>query len=395
MRTSLPDPDPATLERSERLVALLRTRIAAAGGVLPFDVFMQLALYTPGLGYYASGGALFGADGDFVTAPESGTLFARCMARQCAEILDKAGEEIVEYGAGSAGFAVALLTALAETGARPRRYVIVEPSATLVLRQRERLVAAPETRGVTLEWYVDHPPARTRGVVLANEVLDAMAVKRFVVRGGLPCELGVTCDELGFRWVEYTNVDFAATVPAALRLACAELPDGYISEFNPALVAWFSTLSARLERGVVLLSDYGYPAHEYLHPTRSSGTLKCHFRHLVHDDPLWHPGAQDITASVDFTAVADAALAAGFTLSGYASQAHFLLACGMQEALAHESGDAVSQYALAQQAKLLLLPGEMGQTFKFMALARAYTSPLRGFAMDESHRLSAFARTDD
>lgn len=394
MRTSLPDPDPATLERSGHLAALLRRRIAAAGGVLPFDTFMQLALYAPGLGYYAAGGSIFGPDGDFVTAPETGTLFARCVARLCADILDQAGEDIVEYGAGSASFAVALLDALAEIGGRPRRFLFVEPSAALAARQRERLAAAPGARGVTLEWYAEHPSARIRGVILANEVLDAMPVKRFVVRDGQAHELGVGCDDAGFRWAECATAGFAAILPPALRLACAHLPDGYVSEFNPALAAWFAGLHAGLERGVVLLSDYGYPAHEYLHPERTDGTLKCHFRHHVHGDPLWHPGAQDITASVDFTAVAEAAGTAGFGLAGYASQTRFLLDCGLHEVLANLPGDAVRQYTLAQEAKRLLLPGEMGQAFKFMALTRNFTRPLRGFQSDERHRLSAFTPAD-
>lgn len=390
MQASLPDPDPATLERSARLSALIRARITAAGGALPFDDFMALALYAPELGYYADGRAIFGAAGDFLTAPESGSLFAQCVARQCAEVLAETGGDVVEYGAGSGRFAEVVLESLAALGALPRRYVIVEPSAGLAARQRARLAAPAAALGVTLQWHAEHPPAGQHGVVFANEMLDAMPVKRFALRAGTPHELLVGIEDGRLCWVEAAQPMAAGLMPPELRAACAALPDGYVSEFNPALAHWLRGLAASFERGIALFCDYGYPAHEYLHPARSGGTLKCHYRHLVHGDALWHPGAQDITASVDFTALAEAATAAGFMLAGYASQTRFLLACGLHELLAGSTGDAVTQYALAQEAKRLLLPGEMGQTFKVMALARDCALPLRGFRDDERHRLSDF-----
>lgn len=385
MGASLADPDPATLERVARLLQRIRAAIARAGGVLAFDRYMALCLYEPELGYYTGPQAIFGASGDFVTAPESGALFAACLARQCAELL-AAGDVIVEYGAGSGRLAAALLA----SPCAPARYVIVEPSARLSARQRALIAQEVPAALPRVEWWREHAPAGLRGVVLANEVLDAMPVKRFVVQGGVPRELGVACD--GERLVMREFGGSAAIWPAALARACVDLPDGYVSEFNPALPAWTRAVRGALSAGVVLISDYGYPRHEYLHPSRLAGTLKCHYRHHVHDDPLFLPGAQDITAAVDFTALAEAAEAAGFTLAGYATQANFLLACGIEADLAG-AHDPVHGYRLAQEAKRLLLPGEMGQICKFMALGcEREVAALRGFEHDERHRLSGFSR---
>ena len=385
MGASLADPDPATLERVERLLLRIRAAIAEAGGVLAFDRYMALCLYESELGYYTGPQAIFGASGDFITAPESGDLFAECVARQCADLLET-DAAIIEYGAGSGRLAAALLA----SGCASGRYVIVEPSARLAARQRELIARAVPAALARVEWQREHAPAGVRGVVLANEVLDAMPVKRFVVRDGVPRELGVACDGAHLVMRELGRAE--ATWPAALEQACAGLPDGYVSECNPALPAWTRALRAALAAGVVLVSDYGYPRHEYLHPSRVAGTLKCHYRHHVHDDPLFLPGAQDVTAAVDFTALAEAAVAAGFTVAGYTTQAHFLLACGLETELAL-AADSVQRYRLAQEAKRLLLPGEMGQTCKFMAFACGREiGALRGFAHDERHRLSGFSR---
>jgi SAM-dependent MidA family methyltransferase len=383
---SLPDPDPAALERSARLSERIRAAIRAAGGMLAFDRYMQMALYEPGLGYYVADTPIFGRAGDFVTAPEAGELFAACLARQCRDILAATGGGIVEYGAGSGRLAGDLLAALAALGVEPRHYWIVEPSLALARRQRAHLAARTTPRAGEVRWFEDHPTAAHRGVVIVNEVLDAMPARRFVVLQGQVHELGVGLDGEAFTWMADD-----APLPRPWPLADAKLaalPERYVSEWHAGLATWLRAVRERLEQGLVLIADYGYPRHEYLHPARASGTLKCHYRQRAHGDPFFHPGLQDITVAIDFTALAEAAADAGFTVAGYATQAAFLLGCGLTEILAAGAGDPVRDFTRAQEAKLLLLPGEMGETFKFMGLAAAYGEGLRGFARDERHRLA-------
>ncbi|MBK6657123.1 MAG: SAM-dependent methyltransferase [Proteobacteria bacterium] len=383
--SSLPDPDHAALERSRQLAARIRDAIHAAGGMIGFDTYMAMALYEPALGYYTGGGAIFGRDGDFITAPEAGGLFAACLARQCADVLTP-DDDIVEYGAGSGRLACDLLTSLAHGGPLPARYCIVEPSAALRVRQQAATAQLPESLRSRLHWYDEHAPAGSHGLVIANEVLDAMPVTRCVVRAGAwhECMVAVEDERLVWTTRPYHGQDFD---PAW----AARLPDGYVSEANPGLAAWLATLRSRLSRALVLLADYGYPRHEYLHPSRGAGTLKCHYLHHVHDDPLLYPGLQDITASVDFTAVAEQAFEAGFDILGYVTQAHFLIDCGLEQVLASAAANDTERYRLAQEAKLLLMPGSMGQTFKVMALGVGEQPALRGFRHDERHRLDGFA----
>ncbi len=384
INSSLPDPDREALERSRQLAVRIRDAIVAADGMIGFDTYMHMALYEPGLGYYSGAAPIFGHAGDFVTAPEAGTLFAACLARQCTALLGD-DDGIVEYGAGSGRLACDLLSLLHEAGRLPAYYCIVEPSASLTARQQMACAELPETVRRRVRWCDSHPPAGVNGVVIANEVLDAMPVVRCIVEAGCWRELMVALDGEAFTW---TTRPYGGT--SLDPVWAARLPDGYVSEANPALGSWFAAMRSRLERAVVLLADYGYPRHEYLHPARASGTLKCHYLHHVHDDPFLYPGLQDITASVDFTAVADHAFAAGFDVLGYASQAHFLLDCGLDAVLAADHGDEIARYRRAQEAKLLLLPGSMGQTFKFMALGVGEVPPLLGFRHDERHRLDGF-----
>lgn len=383
MKSSLPDPDQATLERVAGLTPLIDAAIAHAGGVLPFDAFMELALYTPGLGYYAAAPAIFGAPGDFLTAPEAGTLFAACLARQLADLLPACGATLVEYGAGSGALAAALLASDLPID----HYHVIEPSAALRARQHERLAAVPGAL-VRTRWHAAPPHDGLAAVVVANEVLDALPVKRFVIEDGVARELGVARDGAGYAW---RCVPGPALLPPALAALAATLPEGYTSEWCPRLGGWLAGLDGLLERGVALVVDYGYPRHDYYHPARVAGTLTCHFRHRVHDDALWLPGAQDLTASVDFTSLAEAALARGFAVAGYATQARFLLACGLPELLEARGGDTATRYREAQEAKLLLLPGEMGETCKVLALARGHAEPLRGFLVDDRARLAGYA----
>jgi SAM-dependent MidA family methyltransferase len=386
----LPVLTPEEAAHGARLETRVREEIAQAGGWISFARYMQLALYEPGLGYYSAGARKFGAAGDFVTAPEVAPVFSRCVAAQCEEVLRTlGGGDVLELGAGSGVMAGALLEELARRDALPERYRILDVSADLRERQRAALEAAVPQLLERVEWLERWPDGFT-GVVVANEVLDAMPVERFVVRGGAVHALGVTWAAGRLEWSE-------APAPAPLAEAVLAVqgdtgvawPDGYTSEINLGLGGWMAALAASVERGVLLLVDYGLPRREYYAAERSDGTLLCHFRHRFHADPFARPGLQDITAWVDFTAVAEAARAAGLDLAGYATQAHFLIGCGIGEFLADVSGlDVVSRVNLSRQAMVLTLPGEMGERFKAIALAKGYDSPLRGFAVrDLRHTL--------
>lgn len=377
---SLPDFDDASLQRSERVVERVRAAIEASpDGVIGFDRFMDIALYAPALGYYCADHPIFGAAGDFVTAPESGTLFARCLARACAAVMESAGPDLVEYGPGSARLVAALEAVL---GDRVGAIHLVEPSATL--RERQRAALAQAGAAAKARWQTAHPPPGVRGVVVANEVVDAMPAKRYRVARGALHELGVAVEGDGLAWRELPG----AAPPPALAASLAGYPDGFTTEAIPGLAPWLAALRAALVRGVVLLIDYGYVRHEYLHPARADGTLKCHLRHRVHADPFHAPGLEDLTTAVNFSDLADAAGQAGFDVAGFTTLNRFLIDCGIEHELAASATAEVGHdHPLAAEARRLLLPGEMGQTCKVMALAVDYDGGLPGFAADERHRL--------
>ena len=384
----LPPLTPEEQRHSQAVRELIRAQIAEGGGWLSFERYMELALYAPGLGYYSAGSTKLGAAGDFVTAPETSELFGRCLARQCAEVLGPGGGEILELGAGTGSLAATLLTALAEADRLPERYAILEVSADLAARQRERIAALPAELAGRVVWLARLPPS-VSGVVLANEVLDALPVRRFRVGGGSLSELGVGVDAAGDFTERATGAD------GALARACATitrelgsaLPPGYTSELCLRVEPWIASLADGLREGVVLLLDYGLPRRHYYHPQRTAGTLRCHFRHRAHEDPYVNVGVQDITAWVDFTRVAEAADAAGFAVSGFATQAAFLLACGLEDFVARAQG-ARERARLAGEARRLVMPEEMGEAFKVMALSRAVDRPLTGFALqDLRHQL--------
>jgi SAM-dependent MidA family methyltransferase len=387
-------PLPSALERahSERVAAHIRSFIGAQGGAVGFDAYMRLALYAPALGYYSAGAAKFGAAGDFVTAPEISSLFSRCLARQCAEILAITGGDILELGAGQGTMAADLLTELAALDALPERYFILEVSADLAERQRARLASLPPAISGRLQWLDRWPERAMRGVVLANEVLDAMPVSRFVLRGAPGAqrvrELGVACAERGFEWREIAaSPELERAVAGILENLPAPLPDGYVSEVCLAFQPWIASLAGQIEQGVALLIDYGLPRNHLYHPERTAGTLRCHFRHRAHDDPFLNVGLQDITAWVDFTRVAEAGYGAGLEALGFATQAAFLIGAGMESLLTTEmqlaAGDMQAQARLAGEARRLMLPGEMGEIFKVIALGRGYEAPLSGFATQQ------------
>ncbi|MBK6596612.1 MAG: SAM-dependent methyltransferase [Proteobacteria bacterium] len=385
--STLPNLNDAERAHGERVAARLRERLALAGGWLGFADFMQLALYEPGLGYYSAGSEKFGAAGDFVTAPEMSPLFGRCLARQCAQVLQHTGGDLLEFGAGSGALAMTLLTELSQLGVLPSSYRILEVSADLQQRQRARLAELPDVLRARVEWLDRWPAQPMHGVIIANEVLDAMPVERFVLRtdaGHRLESLGVAVAASGqlIDSLRPAPPLLAAAVERAVGSLPQALPAGYQGEICLPLPAWLAGVAACLEQGVALLIDYGLPRAHLYHPDRASGTLQCHFRHRAHSDPLRHVGLQDITAWVDFTAVAEAADSAGLEPLGFVTQAAFLIGCGMENVLAAATSER-ERLAQAGEARRLMMPGEMGEAFKVMALGRGYEHALRGFAWQD------------
>ena len=384
---------------SHAVRALIAERVRAAGGWIPFEQFMQLALYAPGLGYYSAGSVKLGPGGDFVTAPEMSDLFSLCVARQCAQILDGGGE-ILELGAGTGRMAAVILQSLAGVGRLPARYAILEVSADLAQRQRERLATLPREIRDRVVWLDRLPERPIAGVILANEVLDALPCRRFTVRDGAVRELGVAVGAAGLSHEDVAFIEREGAPEAELASAGAALlaelrgslpesrdspeplPEGYTTEICLRVAPWLAGIAACLKRGLVLMFDYGLPRAHYYHPQRTAGTLRCHCKQRVHDDPYSNIGLQDITAWVDFTRVAEAAAACGLDVRGFCTQAAFLLGTGVQNLVAEET-DAVAHARLAGEARRLLLPGEMGEAFKAIALTREYDEPLDGFALQD------------
>ena len=386
--SALPAPNADARAHSERVVAHIGAEIVAAGGWIPFARYMELALYAPGLGYYAAGATKFGAAGDFVTAPEMTPLFARALAVQVAAVL--AGterREILELGAGSGRLAADLLVALAAGDALPSRYLILEPSPELRRRQRATIARDAAAHAGRVAW-LDALPASIAGAVVANEVLDAVPAHIIARRGATIGERGVvigTDPSAAFAWAERpANARLAA-------LAAARFPRGgdYASEVNPAAEALVRSIGHRIVGGALLLIDYGFPAAEYYHPQRSAGTVMCHYRHRAHADPFAWPGLTDITAHVDFSAMAAAGVRAGLTVAGFTAQAPFLLGCGILEQLAAAGAPASLAYIkAAAPVQKLLSPAEMGELVKVLALAKTEGIAWPGFALaDRAHRL--------
>jgi SAM-dependent MidA family methyltransferase len=382
----LPALSPEEAEQSASVANLIRERIRAAGGAVTFESFMESALYAPGYGYYSAGAAKIGATGDFVTAPEVSDLFGRCVARQCAQVLSETGGGILELGAGTGRLAATLLETLSELGALPDRYAILEVSADLADRQRAHLQKLPVALRERVVWLDRLPDETLRGVILANEVLDALPFNRIALRDGAMRELGVTLEGDGFAECEREPSDelLRAWSSVAAELP-VPLPDGYRSELCQRVEPWIAGVGECLERGLFLLFDYGLPRSQYYHPDRVDGTLRCHFKQRAHDDPFVNVGVQDITAWVDFTRVAEGAVAANLDVLGFVTQAAFLLATGI-EGLATEAGSILDRVQRAGEARRLLLPGEMGEAFKAMALGRGLESPLTGFSLQDLRR---------
>ncbi len=381
----LPPPTSDALALTTPLVRRIRHEIQGSGGRIPFPQYMELALYAPGLGYYAGGLRKFGADGDFVTAPELSQLFSHCLARQCLELLDRLdGGELLEFGAGSGLMAADILGELARQGGLPERYLILELSSSLRRRQSETLRARVPELVDRVAWLDCLPEPGFRGGVVANEVLDAMPVHRIRVQQKGYSEFYVGWRDGRFVWELGPPSTRALT--DALDAISDELQgcwtEGYVTEVGLAQPAWVRSIGEQLAAGGLLVIDYGFPRHEFYHPERSDGTLMCHYRHRAHSDPLRLTGLQDITAHVDFTAIARAGLEAGLQVAGYTSQAAFLLGNGLTEELEAAGADMTRSYlTLANQAKRLTSPGEMGELFKVLALTKGIQGSLRGFTI--------------
>jgi SAM-dependent MidA family methyltransferase len=382
---------------SEKLCRKIRKIIESENGWIGFDRFMALALYAPSLGYYSAGAHKFGEQGDFITAPMIGPLFGRCLANQCAEVLARCDQSkcrsVVEFGAGTGELMLEILLHLESRASLPDKYVVLEISADLQERQRALIETSKPEYLEIISW-ATNLEEKVNGIIIANELLDAMPVKRFEIdENSVARELGVTLNNGGsgedgkaFIW-KLANEPFANTVQD--RLKQHQLETGYQSEIGLQAEAWVRSIGDNLETGAMVLIDYGFPAQEYYHCDRRSGTLMCHFQHVAHDDPFRNPGLQDITAHVDFSAVSDAAAEVSLDLAGYCNQASFLMSLGIldeyQKVLSNDSNteDQTTRETLemAQQIKKLTLPHEMGELFKVIAFTRNFDYSLKGFEM--------------
>jgi len=386
---NVPEPSVEAIAHSEKLSQHLNQQLIQHP--LYFHDVMQQLLHTPGLGYYSAGAQKIGAAGDFITAPEISAFFGYAIASQCAEILAQTGGSILEFGAGLGSLARDILRQLEANNCLPENYFIVEISADLRQRQQELIQQAIPHLYSRVVWLDSLPADGFNGIILANEVIDAMPVHLFEKTPQGINELQVSCEGAGDKW----SVEAAPEQSQGLRewlsresIAQLSFPDGYRSEVNLEMEGWITALANCLQKGMILLIDYGFPRHEYYLPERNSGTLICHYRHHSHEQFLFLPGLQDITAHVDFTAVAETAADAGLSVAGYTNQASFLCGCGILQ-LAEQSadGDQQQQMRIAQQIRKLIMPEEMGELFKVIALTRELpgelSSNLKGFALSD------------
>ena len=390
--SSLPQPSADALAQSARLLEHIEAELAAAGGWIPFARYMELALYAPGLGYYSGGARKFGPGGDFITAPELTPLFGQALAAQVEQVMRASARALIEVGAGTGLLAADLLLELERRDCLPERYGILELSGELRERQFDTLAAKAPHLAARVHW-LDALPERFAGAVVANEVLDVMPVHLVVSRAEGLFERGVAVatDAAGVRRLCWADAPAAGAVAEAARALALPVPQSgeYVTELNLAGNAWVAAWAERLQAGALLLIDYGYPRAEYYLPSRSGGTLLCYYRHHAHGDPFLWPGLNDITAFVDFTAVAEAGFEAGLDVQGYTTQAQFLFNCGVLECLERRGARESADYIRAARAvQRLTAPQEMGELFKVIALSRAIDGPLLGFVRgDRTHAL--------
>ncbi len=390
--SSLPEPSAAALAQSARLLESVAAEIDAAGGWIPFSRYMELALYAPGLGYYSGGARKFGPGGDFITAPELTPLFGQALAAQLEQVMGASAAQVIEVGAGTGLLAADLLLELERRSCLPEQYGILELSGELRARQADTLMHKAPRLAARVHW-LEALPERFSGAVVANEVLDVMPVHLLVSRADGLFERGVAlaAEGAGASRLCWADVPAAGAVrEAALALALpAPVGGEYVTELNLAGRAWVAAWAERLQTGAMLLIDYGYPRAEYYLPSRASGTLLCYYRHHAHGDPFLWPGLNDITAFVDFTAIAEAGFEAGLDVQGYTTQARFLFNCGVLQCLERRGPREGADYIRAARAvQRLTAPQEMGELFKVLALSRGLDGPLLGFASgDRVHAL--------
>jgi SAM-dependent MidA family methyltransferase len=386
----LPDVDSESLRHSRRVADFIGGKIDEAGGSVSFAEFMHHALYAPGLGYYAAGSVKFGADGDFVTAPEVSPLFAAVLARQCAELLGQLDDAcVLEIGAGSGVLAAGLLRSLQRLGELPKHYLILEVSADLQQRQERLLKEQVPDLCDRVRWLAELPRS-FRGVMIANEVADALPVERFAIQAGEPVQIRVSTTHGGFEWC---NDSAPETLRKAIRGIERDIgtpfQDGYVSEVSLSLPTWIGELCDCLQEGAMLLFDYGLSCRELYAADRTAGWLRCHFRHRAHNNPLINVGIQDLTCWVDFSAIATAAAEKGLQIDGFVTQAAFLMNGGIQEELTDFTDlPERQQIQLSRELKLLTLPGEMGENFKCLGVSRGELQAASAFLnADRAHTL--------
>jgi SAM-dependent MidA family methyltransferase len=382
--TRLPALDAAAQQHSDKLLSHVQQIIRQQGGWISFAEYMHMVLYTPHLGYYSGEANKFGHGGDFVTAPEISPLFAQALAHQVSQVLQDTAGDVLELGAGTGKLAAGILLRLEALGQLPQHYFILEVSANLRQRQQASLrKQLPESLFSLVQW-LDELPTHFDGVVIGNEVLDAIPVHVVSWQQGAWYERGVGL-ESGLSWQQQPLQD--GSLVSAIN--SAQLPDGYTTEVCPAAQGLIASLAEMLGRGLILMLDYGFAASEYYHPQRTQGTLMCHYQHYAHDDPLVYLGLQDITAHVDFTAMAETALQQGLACAGYTNQAQFLINCGMLQLLQQVSPEDSARYLpMVAAVQKLLSPAEMGELFKVLALTKGLSEPLVGFVSgDKRHQL--------
>lgn len=390
-----PNTDALALQLSEQLQQKIYLAIVENGGLISFERYMQMALYEPGLGYYSAGLEKFGEGGDFVTAPEISSLFSRCLAKQCQQVLAGISGHtcILELGPGSGAMALDILRELDGNHALPSIYYMLEPSADLRQRQQQKISNEIPHLAERVVWLEQLPTKKIEGVILANEVIDAMPVKRIIFADEIE-ECMVTCEAQTnngkkFRWSKQAlDAECKKKIHAILDTLKDDLPLPYIADLNFYIEPWLNSLNAILANGLILISDYGYPRHDFFHPQRHMGSLICHYRHHAHDDPFLYPGLQDITASVDFTAIAEVAVDIGLELAGFTTQAHFLISCGLDKLISEHEINISDNARITQQISQLTMPGEMGEKFKFIGLSKSLDMQFQGFNLfDQRARL--------
>lgn len=351
---------------------------------ISFAQFMQMALYQPGLGYYSSGMYKFGAQGDFVTAPELGSLFAQCMAKQFQQVINAIDSAVIlELGAGTGQFCYDCLVELDKLNSLPKKYYILEVSADLKHRQQQKIDLLPVNLQTLVTW-IEKPLERTfDGIIFANEVIDALAVEVFKYENNQYLQMRVKWNN-GFKqcWGKFSD-----RLNTEIKDKNLNLSEGYVSEFSPHLTQWLASISKKLNKGTILFVDYGYDKQAYYHPQRNQGTLICYHRHQANFDYLDHVGLQDITAFVDFTALAQAADDCKLSIDGYSTQAHFLLSLGIQEKLGDSENNYKNYYKRTTEMKKLVMPNEMGEKFKVMALSKNFDDELMGFSFSNQLHL--------